>query len=76
MFKFSDMTDRIDETLRESNKPGETVILMGDFNFPREVVQWKTDDEEGFLYPVVGKNREGEDGEDLEPRLKDWLTLL
>ena len=60
--EFSEMTVSIDETLRESHKPGETVILMGDFNFPRDVVQWKRDEVEGFLYPLVAAHREGEDG--------------
>ena len=59
---FTDMTAHIDDVLRESQKPGETVILMGDFNFPRDVIKWKRDEDEGFLYPVVADHRDGEDG--------------
>ena len=38
--EFSDMVSCIDEVLSDACRPGDSVILMGDFNFPREVVKW------------------------------------
>jgi hypothetical protein len=63
MFKeFSDMLCSLDETLKDNKRPNETVVLMGDFNFPRSVMQWLRHDEEGFIYPMVGEHRDGENG--------------
>ena len=41
--EFSEMTNCMEVILSESCRPGDSVILMGDFNFPRDVVQWKRD---------------------------------
>jgi hypothetical protein len=60
--EFTDMLGCLDDSLKDNQKPDETVVLMGDFNFPNRVVQWLEDEEEGHIFPVVREHREGEDG--------------
>ena len=56
------MLDSLEDTLEDNKNSDETVVLMGDFNFPCTDVQWLCDEDEGFLYPLVGGHRDGEDG--------------
>ena len=73
--EFSDMLASLDDALKENVKPAETVILMGDFNFNRTAVQWMRDAEEGFLYPVVGDHRSGDDGGRVRAQAQNLVNL-
>ena len=60
--EFGEMLDTLDQTIKDTKRSDEIIVLMGDFNFPCTAVQWLCDEDEGFLYPVVRDHREGEDG--------------
>jgi exonuclease III len=48
--EFSDMLDSLDSVLATLPTPTPNIVLMGDFNLPRSVVQWQRSDE-GNLFP-------------------------
>ena len=67
--EFSGMLKCLDETLSALPSPAPTVILMGDFNFPKTCITWQYS-EEGILVPIVAGHRDGETAGGKQDRLQ------
>ena len=57
--EFSGLLQCLDKTLSQLQSPSPTVILMGDFNFPKTCISWNWSDQSD-LVPLVAGHREGE----------------
>ena len=57
--EFSGLLQCLDSTLSKLPSPTPTVIVMGDFNFPKSCISWKHSDQ-GVLIPLVAGHREEE----------------
>ena len=67
--EFSGILQCLDNTLSSIPSPTPTVVLMGDFNFPRTCIIWSRS-EEGLLVPIVAGHRENETAGGKQDRLQ------
>ena len=67
--EFSDLLKSLDSTLAALPSPAPTVIVMGDLNFPKSCITWRSSDE-GLLVPVVGGHRNCETAGGKQDRLQ------
>ena len=49
--------------------PTPNIVIMGDFNMPRSVINWQRS-EEGNVFPVVASHKEGETAGGKQDRLQ------
>ena len=68
MAEFTPLLTKLDRLLKELPSPTPTILMMGDLNFPANVMQWPRLD--GILVPSVRGHR-GEEAENgLQARLQ------
>ena len=67
--EFNGMIETVETTLAALPTPVPNIVIMGDFNLPRSVVQWQRS-EEGNLFPLVAPHREGETAGGKQDRLQ------
>jgi hypothetical protein len=65
--EFSQALSELDSVLNSLPAPTPTIVLGGDFNFPKSAIEWHRVD--GILLPAVHNHKEG--GADQGPRV--WL---
>ena len=67
--EFVGLLQCLDNTLSSLPSPAPTVIVMGDMNFPRTCISWRTS-EDGLLVPVVAGHRDDETAGGKQDRLQ------
>ena len=68
------MMQSIDSALSSLPTPTPNIVVMGDMNFPRSVIQWQMS-EEGNLFPTVARHREEETPHGKQDRLQAQRLL-
>ena len=59
--EFSELLVKLDDTLEGLSTPTPTIVLMGDFNFPKQSIVWSRPyGDETDLVPLVHNHRDGE----------------
>ena len=67
--EFVGLLQCLDNTLSSLPSPAPTVIVMGDMNFPRTCISWRTSGD-GLLVPVVAGHRDDETAGGKQDRLQ------
>ena len=66
--EFKDMIAALDKALSDLPAPTPNILVMGDFNFPRTVMNWNRS-EDGYLIPIVKQYRVSETNQGKRDRI-------
>ena len=72
--EFKDMIAALDKALSDLPAPTPNILVMGDFNFPRTVMNWNRS-EDGHLIPIVKQYRVSETNQGKRDRIQAQLLV-